>query len=291
MKNKGLIITLISIMSLLVISLIVFMIVFINKRPTFNFNFKIGEVTEEIQIDKEYEEMFKEINIDSTAANIEIKKSTDNIIKLKTYSKENESKEEVNNDTLTIKIENEICKHFCINTKISKIELYIPENYENKININNKYGDIEIDKFENLNIDINEDAGDVKIDTINTANINNKYGDIKIENINKGNIKASAGDIEIINTKNIKIENNYGDVKIDNINEYVNIKANCGNIKIDNLNIIEDSSIEDDYGDIKINNTNAHVDAHTDLGETKINNNQSDITLKITNNCGDIRVN
>ena len=290
MKNKGLIITLISILSLLIISLIVLMCVFIKNKPSFNFRFNFKQVSEELQIDKQYEELFKEINIDSTAANIEIKKSADNMIKLKTYSKAGESQEKVENDTLTIKIENEKCKFLCINTKISKIELYLPEDYENKININSKYGDIKIENFENSIIDIIEDAGDIKIAGVNTANIDNKYGDIKIGNINKGNIKASAGDIEIINTDNIKIENKYGDVKIDNINECINIKANCGDIIINNLNITEDSNIEDDYGDIIINNTNAFIDAHTDLGDTKIHNNKSDVTLKIENNCGDIIV-
>jgi hypothetical protein len=266
------------------------MCVFIKNKKSFNFRFNFKQVSEELQINKQYEEIFKEINIETTAADIEIKKSDDNIIKLKTYSKENQSTEEVNNDILTIKVTNEKCKFLCINTKISKIELYLPENYENKININNQYGDIKIENFENSNIDIIEDAGDIKIDGTNIAKINNKYGDIKIGNINKGDIKASAGDIEIINTNNIKIENKYGDVKIENINEYVNIKADCGDIKIENLNIIEDSSIEDNYGDIKINNTNAFVDAHTDLGDTKIKNNRSDVTLKIENDCGDIIV-
>ena len=291
MKNKGIIITLISILSLLIISLIVLMCVLIKNKPSFNFRFNFNQVSEELQIDKQYEEIFKEINIETSAADIEIKKSKDNMIKLKTYSKKDESKEYVENDTLTIKIENEKCKFFCINTKISKIKLYIPEDYENKININSKHGDIQIEKFENTNIDIKEDAGDIKIDGINTANIDNKYGDIEIGNIKQGNIKSSSGDIKIDNSDNLKIENQYGDVEINNINEYINIKANCGDIIINNLNIIEDSNIEDDYGDIIINNTNAYVDAKTNLGDTKINNNNSDTTLKIENNCGDIKVN
>lgn len=290
MKNKSIIITLISILSLLIISLIVLMCVFIKNKPSFNLRFNFKQVSEELQIDKQYEEIFKEINIETSAADIEIKKSNDNIIKLKTYSKAGESQEKAENDTLTIKIENEKCKFLCINQKISKVELYIPEDYENKININSKYGDIKIENFENSIIDIIEDAGDIKIDDVNTANIDNKYGDIKIGNIKQGNIKASSGDIKIDNSDNLKIENQYGDIEINKINEYINIKANCGDIKINDLNIIEDSNIEDDYGDIVINNTNAFIDAHTDLGDTKIHNNKSDITLKIENNCGDIIV-
>lgn len=291
MKNKGLIITLISIFSLLIISLIILMCILINNKSSFNFRLNLKQESYELQLEKEYEEIFKEINIDTKSANIEIKKSEDNTIKVKSYSKEEGTTIDTKNETLSIKIEDEKCKFLCINTKISKLELYIPENYENKININNKYGDITIDKFENIIIDIEEDAGNIKIDTVNSANINNKYGDVKIENINKGNITASTGDIEINTANNLKIENKYGDVELDTVNEYINIDVKCGDVEIDNLNIIEDSYINNDYGDIKVKRTNAFIDAKTKLGDSKINNNQSDVTLKITNNCGDIEVN
>lgn len=292
MKNKGLIITLISIISLLIISLIILMYAVINKKISFNFSLGFSsEIIEEIQIDKKYEENFKEININTNAAKIEIKKSEDDMIKLKAYSKEGYSKEEANNDTLTITVENEECKFLCMNIKMAKVELYIPEDYENKININNKYGDIEIDKFENLELEINEDAGDIKIGSVNTAVVDNKYGDIDIDYIKIGTITASAGDIKINNANNLKIENKYGDIELNNVNEYVNIQADCGDIEINNLNIIEDSNILNNYGDIEIKNTNAYVDAHTNLGDSKINNNQSNVTLKIENKCGDIEVN
>ena len=291
MKNKGLIITLISIFSLLTISLIILMHILINNKTSFGFKFNYKQESYELQLEKNYEEIFNEINIDTKSANIEIKKSDDNIIKLKSYSYEGATTEQVRNNKLSIEIEEETCKFLCINTKISKLELYIPENYENKININNKYGNVTIDKFENLDVDIEENAGNVKIDTVNTANIDNKYGNVEIENINKGNIIASAGNIEIKNSNNLKIENKYGNVELSNVNEYVNIDAKCGSIKIDNLNITEDSYINNDYGDIKVKHTSAYVNAKVKLGDSKINNNQSDVTVNITNNCGDIEVN
>lgn len=292
MKSKGIIITLISIISVLIISLIVLMCIIINNKPSFKFhiNFK-NEILEKLYIDKTYEEIFKQINIDTTTANIIIKKSEDNTIKLKTYSREEETKVTNSNNTLTIRIDNETCKFLCFNQKISKIELYIPENYENTININNKYGDIEIDKIDNSNINIIEDAGDVKILSANITNIENKYGDVEIGNIKTGTIKASAGDIRINNADNLKIENKYGDVELVNINGYADIKVNCGDVEIDNFHVKENSSIENDYGDIEIKRTNAYIDAQTKLGDLKINNNNSEKTLKINNNCGDIRVN
>ena len=123
MKNRKLIITLISIISLLIISLIVLMCVIINNKTSFNFNFGFSnEIIDKLQIDKQYEENFKEININTTAAQIEIRKSDDNKIKLKTYSKDGYSKEEKNNNTLTIKVENEECKILCMNIKICYVQ-------------------------------------------------------------------------------------------------------------------------------------------------------------------------
>ena len=77
MKNKGLIIGLISVFSLLIVSLIVSMFVFINKE--FSFNFSFSTTVEELQIDKKYEEVFDVININTTASVIDIKKSDDKV--------------------------------------------------------------------------------------------------------------------------------------------------------------------------------------------------------------------
>lgn len=292
MKNKGIIITLITIISLLIIALIILMCIFIKNKQSFNFNFSFNnKIMENLYIDKNYEDTFKEIDIDTTLANIEIKRSNDNIIRLKTYSKEEETSVKTENNILKIKIESEKCKFVCLNKKISKIELYLPENYENEININNNYGDIIIDKFENSTINIIEDAGDVSIEESNLINIENKYGDIEIGNVKIGTLKASAGDIKINKADNLNIENKYGDVEIKNINEYANIIVDCGDIEIDNFTVKEDSKIENKYGDIEINKTNAYIDAKTDLGDMKINNNDSEQKLTIKNNCGDIEVN
>ena len=292
MKNKALIF-LIVLLSLITLSLIGLMTIVIKNKTIFNIN-GFTQRIEELQIDESYKNTFNEINIKTDAADIEIKTSENEDIYLKIYSEKNYAKA-INKETeLNIEVNQKKCGVFCINNKISKVELYIPENYEKEINIKNNYGDIKIDSFKNLNLNIEEDAGGINLEKANIVDIKNNCGDIKINEINKGTINESTGDIEINKVNNINIKNNYGDTKINEINEYLKIDADAGDVKINTLNITKNSNIEINAGDIKINQTNdIYIDATTDLGETKINNNndKAEITLKIENNLGDIKVN
>ncbi len=294
MKNNKATIFLIVLLSITILALIIFMIAMMNKRIGFSFRNSFIQRIEELQVEETYKNNYEKINIKTDAADIEIKKSENEDIYLKIYSEKNRAKVLDNETELNIEVTQKKCVGICINNKLSKVELYIPENYNKKINIENKYGDIEIESFENLNLDIKEDAGDIKIGASNIVNINNNYGDIKINEIKVGTINESAGDVEINKVNSIDIKNNYGDVKITEINEYVKIDSDAGDIKINNLKITKDSTIETNTGDIKIDNTNEiYIDSKTDIGETRINknNDKSEITLKIKNNVGDIRVN
>jgi len=295
MKNNKTSIFLIVLLSLTIIALIFFMITMIDKKH--HSYFKLGFITkriEELQLEETYKNTYDKINIVTDAADIEIKKSENEDIYLKIYSEKDHFKVLDNETELNIEVTQKKCVGLCINDKISKVELYLPENYNKEINIDNKYGDIEIASFENINFDIKEDAGDIKIEKASIVNINNNYGDIKINEIKNGTIKESAGDVEIQKVDSIDIKNNYGNTKINEINEYVKIDADAGDVKINTLNITKNSNIDINAGDIKINQTNdIYIDAETDLGETKINNNndKAEITLKIESNVGDIKVN
>lgn len=294
MKNNKSTIFLIILLSLTVFLLTTFMVIMINKKINLNFNFLYSQRIEELQIDKTYEYNFDKINIKSDASDIEIKQSENDNISVKIYALKDTSSVTDNETELNIDVKQKKCIGMCINKKISKVELYIPENYEKEINIETNYGDIKISSFEKLNLNIKEDAGDINIEKANIVDINNEYGDIKINEINNGVIKESAGDIEINKANNININNNMGDIKINEINESVEISGDAGDIKINNLNITKNSSIKTNAGDIKISNTNdIYIDSKTDIGDVKIreNNKDAEIKLIINNNLGDIKVN
>lgn len=292
-KNKSTIF-LIILLSLTIVILTIFMIFMMNKKFSLNFRSFFTQRVEELQIEETYKNTYDKINIKTDAADVYIKKSENEDIYLKVYAEKNHANVIDNETELNIEVKQDKCIGICINNKISKVELYIPENYEKEIKIDNNYGDVEIESFEKLNLNIKEDAGDIKIEKANIVNIDNNYGDIEINEINEGTIKESAGDVKIIKVNSIDVKNNYGDVKITEINEYVKVDSNAGDVKIQNLNITKDSLITTDVGSIKIEKTNdIRIDADSDVGEVKIreNNKNAEVTLKIENNVGDIKVN
>lgn len=293
MRNKKVILTLIILLIILAICLISFMILLLSGKisiSSFNINYKVSD---ELIFDEVYTDNFSNIVIESNASDIEIKESDDDNIRVSVYGKNENLVVNDDDNDLSINYKGKKCSFICFNMTIGKVVIYLPRGYENNIKIINKYGNIKVSKFPFADIVVDEDYGDIEIESMNNTNIKNKYGDIKIGMVNNATIKESAGDIDIgtVNTGNI--ENNYGDIKISKVTEYINIDEDCGDVKIDTLDIHKNSFIKNSYGDIKINETSEiYIDAKTSLGDVKINNNypKSDIILNIKNDCGDIKI-
>lgn len=294
MKNKNLIIVLITILSIICIALIVFMINLLNRNIKFSgFNF-FRNVSNELVVDETYDNQFNKISISTTDGDIYVKSTDDTTVRVVVYGDKDKTKVQTNGSELSIKSESKKCNGFCFNITIDKIEVYLPSDFANEIIINNSYGDINIDSFLNANIDVNEDCGDVSILGGNKIKVENNYGDIEIKQANEVDINASAGDVTIGDVNDVNVENNYGDIYIKKVSNYLNVTDDCGDIEINNVFINKNSTVVNNYGDIKIGATNdIYIDAKVDLGDIKINNNtrQSDITLKVQNDCGDITVN
>lgn len=277
MKNNGLIISLIILLSIIAILLTILLIFILNDRKgVFNFNLgSSNEIQEEIY-NKTYEKDFPEINIDADAANIYIKNNSTEDVKVIVFGKEKLfTISDISN--LDINLEGEKCIGICFKTFVARVEVYLPSSYSGEINIDNKFGNINVDNFMSANI-----------------NIHSSYGDSEIKGVNSLDIKSSAGDIIVKNVNRLKAENNYGNIEVEQVNEYLDIHADCGDIKIDEVNLKENSQIKNNLGDIKISRSiGARIDAKTSLGDTKVNDNdfKSDIILSIDNNCGNIKVN
>lgn len=293
MKNKNLTIFMIVLLSILIILLTLLLIYSLNNNPKFYFNFG-NTVSDKLVLDKTYDTIFDEIKIDSKASNIEIKKSSDEKIKLVIYGEEERMEVNEISNELNIKTREKNCIGFCFNRKIFKIELYLPVTYDKKIIIDNNYGDVSISEFENMELDVKLSAGDLNIEKIKSGKIINKYGDIKINGYSKNlDITENCGNVYVNSVDDIKVTNKLGDIEINEVNNSLNIKDDCGDIEIDKLDINKNSSIHNSLGDIKIGSTNdIYIDAKTSLGDTKVNTNnkKSDITLTINNSCGDIKV-
>lgn len=290
MKNKPLIITLIVLLLVIAISLVGFMV----RVMTGSFKFKFsGKVATELIVDKTYDEKIDKLNIKSSQGNIEIISSNDDEVRLVIYGEEELTDYKLDRNELEVTMKSKPCIAFCFNIDIPRIIVYLPKDFAGEIELNDKYGDIEVGEFANAIINIENDCGDVEVKAGNTVTIEDHYGDIKLVSAIDGTITNDCGDIRIGKLVNAKLKNHYGDIKIDEITSHADIHADCGDIEIDELFLTKDSKITNNLGNIQIRNTNEiYISAKTSLGDTNIRNNyrEADVELTIENSCGDIDV-
>lgn len=261
MKNKGLIITMIILLAIIVIILIGLLYSVISGNHKFLFKFNNGKRSENIIYDESYDsQTINNIEISSSAGNVNFEESIDGKIRVVAYGNNN-GDIKVNNTNNELKIDY-IQKNtfFMFNNYINDIIIYIPKNYDKTIEIDLDYGDINVLDLENATINVKEDCGNIVLGKI----------------------------------KNVTIKNDYGNVEISEVLNKLNIKSDCGDINIDKIELKEDSTIKCDLGDIEIGETNdIFIDTDVDLGDVKVNTNnrQSEIVLKIEADCGNIKVN
>ena len=293
MKNRSLIITLIIILTVVALIVLAFLIFLLTGKRHFGyFNFG-NSISKELVLEESYDSLFDRIVIDASSANIEVKTSLDEQVKVLLYGDKDRVKVDPQGGKLAITIKGKKCFGFCFNQKLDKVELYVPETFAKEIEINNNYGDISVGDFSQANMIVKEDCGDVSIQSGNEVRVNNNYGDIEIEKANIIYVKESAGDVTVGRVQDATIHNNYGDIKVKEVMRFMDIKQDCGDVKVENVTLNKNSKIENHLGDIKIGSTNEiYIEAKTSLGDTKINQNyhKADVTLKIDNSCGDIKV-
>lgn len=262
MKNRNIIIILIILLVIIIIGLIAFLVMSLNGKGSFMFNFgNFGRKS----TDKIFEESYnsQEINnleILSNAADIKIENAMDENIRVVVYGNNSSNvKVDFYNNKLTIDNSRHSQKWSFFSSYINEIVVYVPEDYANEINIKNNYGNCQADNLENATINIDADCGNIKLQKV----------------------------------KNINVKCSYGNVDIETVLNKIQVTSDCGNVKINDLQIKEDSSIKSDYGNVKINHTsNIYIEANVDLGDVKIKNNNrsAEITLKIDADCGDVKV-
>ena len=251
--NNGIKIFLIVLLSLLVLGLVFFLVGFIVNGYSFDFIFGKAKLIETKEFDS-----INNLSIDTNIADIYIKESKDDKVKVELYSKKYEEKE-ISNTEKELKVTlKEKCVLFCFFNR-SKINVYLPKNYDKDIVINSTTGDIEVDSYSKSDAVINTTTGDINLKSIKDATINVTTGDIDIDEVNDLVINSTTGDI---------------DIKELNINKNSKIKASTGDICIKKTNSI-------------------YIEGNTSTGDVNISNNnrKSDIELKIKTSTGDIDVN
>ena len=296
MKNKGIKIILIILLTILIIALVNFMIyAIINRNNDYSVRFSLiafGDNTEKI-FEKEYEpgELDK-INIDVSSSNVSIEKANIDKIKITAYGdKEEKINETVNNNELSItKNKMRVFIFAMFYWCDEKIIIQIPNDYDGEFDIHTSSGDIAVPNLENNVINLETSSGKIECGNINNGNFKSSSGDITVGNgneitiqtssgsiiagdFNKLSAEASSGDVEVgkvgestIKTssgkilvesaKRLQAEASSGEIDINKIEEYCNLVTTSGSIEIDSLNITENSNINAKSGDVDIRSIN-----------------------------------
>ncbi len=261
MKNKGLIIVLLILLSVIVFFLCMFLVTCLTNGSKFGIGFiNWGSKSKNVIMEKTYElSDINNIQIKQNAGNITFRESSDNNIKVVIYG-ENESDANISLDNSDLNIECNRKNHFfTFGVAENDIVIYVPTTFENEITIKSDYGNCEMSDLPNATLNVDSDAGNVEIGKI----------------------------------KNVVAKCDYGNIEIDEVLNKCEIKADCGNIEIDTVSIKENSTIKADLGNVDIEHANdVYIDADVDLGKVRIteNNRNSDITLNIECDCGNVTV-
>lgn len=192
------------------------------------------------------------IDIKGEKANIQVKQSKDNIIKIKlTLVSKNPSRRLAEQDLKYCDYQlaessNILAISNFFNSKgpfkeissnlTAKYEIEVPENIVMKLK--NIYGDIELNGIDaNIHIDI--DFGRIQLSDISgNLSVHSNYSDMNGQNIKAIlNIQAQKVDIVLSNTNNsLKIKDQYGSIYLEKINANIDISAEMTaiNVNVDN---------------------------------------------------------
>ena len=314
MKNKGLTITLITILSLIGIGLITVMILVMTGKIDFSFDWGSNK---NMKLVDSYEAKVEEINkIDFTlySTDVEVKESSNELIKVEYYSNKKKNadiKQEGNTIVVNEEKTGNYCIGICFNNR--KLVVYVPKTYNGLYKINTKSGDIRFDVDASLNnieiettsgdvnfvnandIDIETTSGDVKGGVANKTKIYSTSGDIKIKECkDTSDIKTTSGDIYVGAVAKIVIKSTSGDIKLDKVTKSMNLKTVSGDVTVGTLAMTENSNVNTTSGDVTITNneSNCYVDFDSTSGDETVSHSdrKSDLTLKVETTSGDLTV-
>ncbi len=270
----------------IVFSLIIFGIIMILKKEKivniFEINFNDKKLVSETYIEKDIiTKSFENphtIRIENRAGKIEIEKSnnskTEVRVKFRIYSKDKKQIKRIENQVKIVFNENKglKIKTDSINSfpyKSLRIDYYIKTSENNKIYINNEYGNI-ISKLKS-DFFLKNKYGDIIIDKAKRIEyIYNKYGDISVSNSECNKIESKYSKITLENIKSeTKIKTKYSKIYIKKAHD-LEIKSEFTKINLDE--IIGDSEITTSYKRINIKNYKGNLKIKTKFSKIRLNN-------------------
>lgn len=216
-NNKGLIITVIVLLSVIVLLLTSFMgyVIFTNGSHLGYF-FDWNRDTQVIYDNSFDSADISKMVITSEFGDIDIKQSTDNKIRVvangydeKLFNLTTEA------DTITVTSKTDDHKTRIFNpfgnlrNIGTDIEVYLPSSCLEKLDISSNLGDVDISSLTDIDLTVNCDLGNIEAKSLSGKfGLHTDMGDVEIERINitdDSSATSNMGDIEIEHTNNIKI--------------------------------------------------------------------------------------
>ena len=291
--NKGLRITLITLLSILLI-FVVGIMVFLFKGDINLGKFVIAFGESKTLVDEKEITNIKKLNIESNIADVLVETREDqSFIKVELYS-DHADEFEITEKEDEIKVVLKDNKIIMFGNKGSRVKIYVPTTYDKDIKVVNRTGDIKIDELSNSDLDLKLTTGDIEVKEARNIIATLTTGDVEINKVINANITATTGDIDVNNANIVKVKLTTGDITVGKVNGSLNLTSTTGDIEVNTANLKVNSNIKSGTGDVEIKNTTGcYIDAKTNIGDTRVDNNdrKSDVVLTITSRVGDIRVN
>lgn len=274
MKNKSKLMKLLITVFVFLILVLLLVIIFLVKRIS---NLKLDNSKPKVQVvTKKYVvKNYEDIVFDFRNANVKFELTDSEKLIIKQKGKTGMYLINVSSNKNKLNIKEKQTNYF-LKTKFT---VYIPRIYEEKIDVINAFSNIEICSLEN-ELEINNNAGNIKLKDINDVTVENVSGTIRINKV----------------FENIDFNSSTGDLIINSLTGKCNITTITGDVKIGKFEILSNSFFETTSGDINIKvdkNSICKLKVKNQSGKNMINNkkcNSKDNLLEIKNITGNVNI-
>lgn len=274
MKNKGLLITAIVLLSILILGLIGLMIFLLcGNGVTFS---GVPIRSDTVILEQDYHDVTA-VEVDSACGDISFVENTEDAVHIKVYGEErSDVTVAAENGKLSIRYPQKATGW--IKTKIMKNDIIIslPATFTGSLSVRSDYGNITACDLPGAAVDVNAAYGAITLGRISTAKLRADYG-----NVDVGSAVVLDAELDL------------GNITVGSITQRCLIQNDCGDINVAALSVTENSRVEDNLGNIRIDTAKGvSVKADTDLGKCEVYDNDpsSGVILTVENDCGDIRV-
>lgn len=297
-SEKSSIIIKVVLLSVLAVVLVGVMLFFMfsrwaHKRLYFSFG-DFGK--SELQLSEVYsKEQIKKMNFSLVSADIDVKYSNSDEIKLEIYDKDDKSYNVSLTDgmlDLDFSKVSRICIGFCYSDR--RVVMYLPEEFQGNIDVSTASGEVDIESFVNSDIKVTTASGDVEVKGASKVSVSTASGEAILKDIPNVNVKTISGDISVSNVQTLEGSSVSGSVYVNNLKGSIDFKTTSGDYELDNIYLDKSSRLSSVSGEVEINGINPiYVSTSTISGDARVNTSdrKSDIELNIKTTSGDIEVN